>query len=85
MAALMTFAVAVSMAMPAAVSLFMPMAVVIAVYVRVVCKRSCRQCLRSLVRTSGYAAVKPDSSLRQGVLRARPDAAADQGICLQVF
>lgn len=85
MAALMAFTVAMSMTVAAAVSLAMLVAVMVAVYVRIVCKRSGCQCLHSFIRVSGYAAVKPDSSLRQSVLRACSNTAADQRIHLQAF
>ena len=74
-----------AMAMAAAMAFPMLMiSVMIALYIRIVCKRSFRQSLNRFISAAGHTAIKTDSSIGQSILRSHADASADQSIHLQV-
>ena len=63
-------------------SMMMAFFMVVTMDVWIIGKPSCKECLYRLVRTSGYAAVKPDLCICQSRLRSGADPAADQKIHL---
>lgn len=60
--------------------MMMPFSMMAAANILLKCKASRKQLLHRLIRTAGHPAVKTDSRLRQCLLRACPDSAADERI-----
>lgn len=59
------------------------LAMVIALYVGIVCKLACQQCLDSCVCITGNTAEKLDPRILQGHLSAAANAAADENVCIE--